>query len=432
LDSGPATCQVPTGAEGDAPANVETTNSTKPLGSAVASCGPSAPSFQGETKVNTAICTKSGTSPATSFRTVAKETVARPLDHLRRMSKALPGLWREMERLRQRKAEVGGYPSYCFLPTQGAREAALVIGRELTGFDTTILSALFAWRATQGIYRFDPTILEELWATPLTGGIPIEILEGLPEWCCYLAFPALRRIGGAQTAGFFVLLQFNLETRQPELNLVLDRTYTDAESLLMPMALPLIGTLEESLTSVLARMQEDVEDGYWKTIGFQSQEGARRQLERTRAHGRRLVEELGSLVSVAIYLASATREMRSGTLTQPILPKAKPTRHGGTTIFPSSAPREWDVGFRIGATIRAGLIAADREHVGSGEPRPHARPRPHMRRAHWHSFWTGPLKGDRKAILHCLHPVLVAAGEYNLIVPVLHRVAEPLATGGAR
>src|SRR5262249_31771482 len=57
------------------------------------------------------------------------------------------------------------------------------------GNDAVILSALFAWRATQGIYHFDPTLAAELQATPLTGSIPVEVLQNLPEWCTYLAFP---------------------------------------------------------------------------------------------------------------------------------------------------------------------------------------------------------------------------------------------------
>jgi hypothetical protein len=170
--------------------------------------------------VNIAICSKSGTSSAASFRTVAKETVARPLGHLQQAGRDIPGLWRAMENLRQRKAEVGGWPSYCFLPTHAAYEAADLIGREISSFDAATLTTLFCWRSTQGIYRYDSTLFEELWVTPLTGGIPVEVLtEGLPDWCVYIALPDVRRIGGNETAGFFALVQFDLAAHQPDLYL---------------------------------------------------------------------------------------------------------------------------------------------------------------------------------------------------------------------
>ena len=49
-----------------------------------------------------------------------------------------------------------------------------------------MVGALAAWRATQGIERFDPTIFEAVWDTPLTGELPTELLYRLPEWCCYV------------------------------------------------------------------------------------------------------------------------------------------------------------------------------------------------------------------------------------------------------
>jgi len=38
---------------------------------------------------------------------------------------------------------------------------------------------------TKGIYRFDPEIFDELWATPVSGESPTAVLERRPEWCVY-------------------------------------------------------------------------------------------------------------------------------------------------------------------------------------------------------------------------------------------------------
>jgi hypothetical protein len=218
---------------------------------------------------------------------------------------------------------------------------------------------------------------------------------------------------------------------------MLDATRPSGERVLKPIVLRLVGTLEECLAASLNCMQENLEGDHWKG-DFASGEVGRVYLKRLRRYSQEHADEFASLISVTIYLCSATRELRSGTLTQPGRPKPKRTRHGGASIFPPTEPRSWEVGYRIGAVIRRGLAAIERSDAHSGgdsESRPHARPRPHMRKGHWHSFWTGPLKGERKVVLHWLHPILVAAaGEEDPgIIPVIHRVAEPLAvTGGVR
>ena len=68
---------------------------------------------------------------------------------------------------------------------------------------------------------------------------------------------------------------------------------------------------------------------------------------------------------------------------------------------------EWhEVGYRIGSELRAYRRAESesREHQGGTV-------RPHMRRAHWHHYWTGPRRGDRKLILKWLAPTMVGVGE---------------------
>lgn len=80
----------------------------------------------------------------------------------------------------------------------------------------------------------------------------------------------------------------------------------------------------------------------------------------------------------------------------------KPRPEGPTRRRESSAT--WhEVGFRIGAELRA------YERMKS-ERGPHkgGTVRPHMRRAHWHHFWTGPRDGERKLVLKWVPPIMVA------------------------
>ena len=65
-----------------------------------------------------------------------------------------------------------------------------------------------------------------------------------------------------------------------------------------------------------------------------------------------------------------------------------------------------DVGYRIGADLRAYRRYARAESGHRG-----GTVRPHMRRAHWHRYWTGPMDGERRLVLKWLAPTAVNGGE---------------------
>ena len=73
----------------------------------------------------------------------------------------------------------------------------------------------------------------------------------------------------------------------------------------------------------------------------------------------------------------------------------------------------------IGASLR---VAWQRKEAEGGT---HAGPRPHVRRAHWHSYWTGPQAQLewRKVILKWLSPILVNVEDVGDLVPTLHITA---------
>lgn len=64
-----------------------------------------------------------------------------------------------------------------------------------------------------------------------------------------------------------------------------------------------------------------------------------------------------------------------------------------------------DVGYRIGSELRSYRRSSSErsEHMGGTV-------RPHMRRAHWHHYWTGPRNGERKLVLKWLPPTMVGVG----------------------
>lgn len=63
----------------------------------------------------------------------------------------------------------------------------------------------------------------------------------------------------------------------------------------------------------------------------------------------------------------------------------------------------------LGAALRRAYQA---EQTGGGDAAgEHAGPRPHIRRAHWHGYWSGPRDGARRYDLRWMPPIAVAMGE---------------------
>jgi hypothetical protein len=92
----------------------------------------------------------------------------------------------------------------------------------------------------------------------------------------------------------------------------------------------------------------------------------------------------------------------------------------GMRMFAAEKPVAWDVAYRLGAAIRHAREAPKCE-PGEGT---HASPRAHVRRAHWHAFWTGPKAQpeERKLILHWLPPIPVNVDDSG-VIPTVHPVA---------
>jgi hypothetical protein len=108
-----------------------------------------------------------------------------------------------------------------------------------------------------------------------------------------------------------------------------------------------------------------------------------------------------------LYICSETAKYRCAAeprATRPSNPTGVKTK-SGWRLFPPDQPKVWSVGEELGRAIRHAEAAAHVHHDGD-----RARPRPHVRRAHWHSYWTGPRASpeQRKPIVKWLPPIPVA------------------------
>jgi hypothetical protein len=325
----------------------------------------------------------------------------RPKAHLVTASKRYPGAWKQYDVFRQGRGSTGfpGWPDWCFCPLAGAY--AIVSG----GGDNRIptqhigevarLGALAAWRVSQGIYRFDDDLRASLLATSLSGDLPCEVLYRLPEWCVYIETPG-RSWDGVALYGFFAHLESDANNGREELRLLLDH---DDELIPVPIHLG-----SWPLTEAIARAL-DLSKTHAVSIGETIPAGVKVEIEQV----------ISPLISLLLYLCADEAEIGTGD-DRPKMPKPTKTKQG-QRLFPPDSPKTWEVGVRIGAALRRAQAQAG---APSGEVGTHARPRAHIRRAHWHTYRVGAGRSDRR--LKWLPPIPINVFDAELLPAVIKNV----------
>jgi hypothetical protein len=138
------------------------------------------------------------------------------------------------------------------------------------------------------------------------------------------------------------------------------------------------------------------------------------------------------LLSVGLYLCAEDAEVVAGdgSGALPANPAPKKTKKRGEKLFAAAGVREWNVAWRLGAQIRAAEkeereAEEERSAVGGEAGGAGARKRPHIRRAHWHSFWTGPRDParahERVKAVKWLPPLAINAGGSSEDMPAVVR-----------
>lgn len=259
------------------------------------------------------------------------------------------------------------------------------------------LAALAAWRVTQGIYKFDPDLMVPLLDTPMAGDLPCEVLRRMPEWCVYIETPG-RIWSGQSMHGFFAHIESDANTGREELRLLID-----TEDDLVPIPIHL---------------------GPWPL-----QEAVARAIDVSRVHASAIGETIPAsihkdiigtaepLISLLLYLCADDADISDGSRS-PGRPAPTMTKTGAR-LFPPDKPKKWNVGVRIGAALRKAKEQPPGSSAGD-EAGPHASPRAHIRRAHWHTYLIGAGRADRR--LKWLPPIAVNVQGHGDLPAVIHHV----------
>lgn len=304
-----------------------------------------------------------------------------------------PHAWSDIDHMRSelRGRDAPDWPDWCYIPIAGGQSAVAtalhvdVMRLHITHpdriADGAILAALAAWRMTQGVYRVDPGLYPALVTTALDADMPADVLYRLPEWCIYVETPDLA-LDGAPVPGAYVHLEHDVHTGRAELRMLLD-----GDGPLVPVAIH-IGpwTLAEAISRSLHVSAARASAVGARTIGGLAE---------------LLLPVVEPVVNVVLYIATQAGEITGpGT---PGNPTPVRTRRHGLRLFPANGMRAWDVGVRIGAALRAAYHAAET----SSDPAARHRPRPHVRRAHWHTFLSGPRAEARRRDVRWMPPIPV-------------------------
>lgn len=309
-----------------------------------------------------------------------------------------PGLTSLVETLVLAKGskELGDWPSWCFLPVAGwysIVSARFNVPRLKLHHvsEVPIMAALGTWRYSQGIYKVDETLYRMLSHTGISGDIPAEVLTRLPEWCVYIEAPNGAELFGQSLFGFWAHLEHDMNNGRSELRLLLNLF----EQGLHPFILHLDeGSLERCLK---ASFEESRRQAQVAGLEFE-----------TDPDSKLISEEITPLISILLYLCSDHPEIDGRIFSRKNLaaPIPKKTKKG-MRIFPPSGPTRHIVGERIGHQIRQASEGGSYRAPGKGK-------RTHIRRGHWHGYWTGPLNGNRKFGYKWIAPILIASSSSEM------------------
>ena len=301
---------------------------------------------------------------------------------IRQLNRTYPNLWTDLRKVYAEPEKIlnsksGGVsliknvPDWCIMPT--LFPFLLITNRYgesyyLTHMDEMMtIGSMYVWRASKGIYRFAPEIYEALISQPLTGNLPTDCLYHLPEWAVYIETPGL-----------------SYERH------------------------PMKGFIAHLLDAM--NRVDQVDDLF---MGKRDNRyiGSREEYRKT----------FSSMLQLLLYLCSEEPDMP-----QIEHPQKRRTFSGG--VRSPKEPQVWDVGVRVSNAIRnyKNHERSDEKELSSVQGA-HSSPRPHVRAAHWHTFWVGPRSAnfpDRKPIIRWLPPIPIGMDWRRELPTNIHMVLE--------
>lgn len=181
-----------------------------------------------------------------------------------------------------------------------------------------------AWRAGQGIYRFDPEVYQSIVDMALPDALPVELFSKMPEWCVYIETPGMV-LGDDVVYGFFASIKHQQED---SLLLVVHTEKSKIEAVEINLA---------KGKDIQACITQSVLFGYFfKAV---ENEDFGNIVERQAAL-------LSPFLNLLLFVCTQASEIGHDQA-KPSFPAAQKTRKG-LRLFPPDKPQIWDVAVRKG------------------------------------------------------------------------------------
>ena len=264
--------------------------------------------------------------------------------------------------------------------------------------EITSLAGLYLWRKTKGVYRFSKELYDTIINQPFDGDMPAQAFYHMPEWAVYIETPGMQ-FTDEEIEGFIAHIDYHINNLNPEEQFPCLMFYMFIKNKSAPYVqlLPLKenSTLKEcvdELCNILGRQETHMSE----------MSGEEYDLDIGNAVREIVVNYFKSILNLLLYLCSEEPDIVQRE--SPIIHTHK--REKGNI---PKEPRVWDVGVRISHVLKKYKVEENAEEQNDGNETG-TTVRPHIRRAHWHSYWVGPREEVypiRKIIIKWLPPIPV-------------------------
>lgn len=250
------------------------------------------------------------------------------------------------------------------------------------------------WLPGRIAVRFDLDIVDTFTASPIGETIPTQALYRLPSWGLFLDCPWL-----APGAGVFASIDPG-HIDAPPGETPIDSTDELQLTFVLPDKQP--PTLHTSLWfpegTIAAALEAQDRQPVLPGVVSDHVHADRRTL--SDCFGQPFPQVMATVVSMLLYLCVEDADIEQRPL--PLKAPAVSYQRGQTDITVMEA------GWRMGSALRSARARYGREDVGADPTGRHVTP--HVRRAHWHSYWGGPRslpREERTLLLYYLPPLHV-------------------------
>ena len=260
---------------------------------------------------------------------------------------------------------------------------------------TLVVHTMLKWKKTKQIFEIDKELCSLLMdVDKLDEAMPSEVFDRLIYDCFYVKLPdnfLVQRNGGFDNEDIY------------SKSVAIDGFYYTVNGTSV-----IIGIMYETL--------------HMQTIGFDfdKEKTLRECMDAHLKCSNDVYKVINFFIQIVLYLCADNADIQENYIHKEMYKPPKPNEKPQDTV---REVRKWEVGYRYGAAIKKERQAERNRtyktttEAGSREGS-HARKRTHIRRGHYHHFWSGSEKdGTKKLTLKWVSPIVINA-EYENVTTI--------------